>query len=681
MSFGQPQMLLFGLVALLPLVLHLIGRRKARAVSFSALAFLLAHDRRRARALVLEQRLLVALRMAIAGLVALALARPMLPDWSADAGLALGQGPVAVAIVLDDSLSMASRLGDQNRMFAAKKRARSLIAGLPAGSLALVVTSSRPARAMQPRLSADLRSVAADVDRHAVSSRPDDAASALRIARRLLADAPLKNRQIVVISDLQKGGWQILRRPPTAVSRVVVPVGTPVDDTEIVDVSVEPATDRGAQFVQVRVQLRRRGKTPWQGQVTLHLGDREVRQRVTVPAGEVMAHSFVVPAVADRAEVTLEHEGSQSFDGQPGNDRRHVLVGGGSTLRVLVVNGSPRPVPRDDETFFLVQGLAAGRQRADELRIDVTQSYSQQPWDVLVLANVAELSGAHVGEIRQRVAAGAGVLLTTGDAVAQAPSPWLHHLWPLPISNPSAACDVRLGSSRLGAQQPKTQALQRELGLTVLPAMRHGRVRRRLLLKPHSQLRSSTLVNYDDGVPAWVSVPYKKGKIALWTTSIDRDWSDLPMQTGWLAFVRQLIWTTAGRKATLGRRVVDSGAPVLLERKATDRELILLRGERRQRTIDITDQPPGLWRVKGLEQPGLWTLRVRSDKGSREAFVIVRPPATESVAQLDKAPDRSAASDGSGEAATPMMPAWSLALAALFGLLLAEALLLRRTSQ
>ena len=62
MSFLAPLMLL-GLGALIvPIVIHLIGRARARIVPFAALEFLLATKRRTARRLQLRERLLLLVR-------------------------------------------------------------------------------------------------------------------------------------------------------------------------------------------------------------------------------------------------------------------------------------------------------------------------------------------------------------------------------------------------------------------------------------------------------------------------------------------------------------------------------------------------------------------------------------------------------------------------------------------
>ncbi len=714
MGFVQPWLLAFGAVALVPLVLHLLGRRRAREVRFSALTFLLAADPKRARALRLEQRSLVALRMAAAAFVALVLARPLLPDWGGDNDLVLGDGPVAVVVVLDDSLSMATREGAQSRLALARDRAAALVANLPAGSRVAVVTSGRPARALHARLSLDVRSVAVDVRAVSPSTHPDDAVRALSLARRLLATADAAERRIVVFSDLQATGWADVALDAPGLR--VVQVGARADDTELVSAVVAPGLAGGSQRARVRVTLARHGATPWHGELRLRVGAREVRSHVRVAAGQRMAHVFVVPAVANIAEVSIaaaddhvagplptaeQPSAPQSApssrpnaaadaqrlnaDAQPGNNRRWVRLGGGQTLRVLIVNGAPRPVPRQDEAFYLVQGLQAGAERSDELRVEVQrpdQLETTEPpnWDVLVLANVTELSGAQVALIQRSVLAGAGLLVTLGDQVPADAADWLADLLPVRLAGLASGPPQALRA--VGGQGDAAMtALRADLAQHTLPALAEAHITHRRLLRPDPRLADWTVLRYGDGAPALLVAPRGQGRVAVWTTSVDRDWHDLPMHPGWLPLVRTFVLAAAGRSGRVDRLDVEVGEPVVLQRKGGATRLEVRRGDALLQTLHADQQPTGLWRIPALDVPGPWLLREQAASGARDRTILVHPPAAESAPALLTPPERSTAQlHGGATAARPLVPVWSFALVVLFALLIGEAVLLRRTA-
>src|SRR6185312_3457783 len=75
--------LLIGLAgAAIPLVLHLLSRTRYQTVDWGAMVFLQGLEGRPQYSARLNQILLLATRMAMVGLVALALAQPVLQHWS-----------------------------------------------------------------------------------------------------------------------------------------------------------------------------------------------------------------------------------------------------------------------------------------------------------------------------------------------------------------------------------------------------------------------------------------------------------------------------------------------------------------------------------------------------------------------------------------------------------------------
>ena len=76
-GFGSPLML-WGLAAgAIPIVIHLLHRRRFQTVPWAAMRFLLAATKKQSRRIKLEQLLLLLIRTLIILLVALALSRPI----------------------------------------------------------------------------------------------------------------------------------------------------------------------------------------------------------------------------------------------------------------------------------------------------------------------------------------------------------------------------------------------------------------------------------------------------------------------------------------------------------------------------------------------------------------------------------------------------------------------------
>ena len=110
MSFAAPLFLLTALAAAIPIVLHLVNRRRAKDAPFPTLRFLKLSVQKTRRRKRIEDLLLMAVRAAVLLLLALGLARPV----ATNLGLIRGGGQTAVAIVLDNSASMGTI--DQDRL-------------------------------------------------------------------------------------------------------------------------------------------------------------------------------------------------------------------------------------------------------------------------------------------------------------------------------------------------------------------------------------------------------------------------------------------------------------------------------------------------------------------------------------------------------------------------------------
>ncbi len=130
MSFAHPLLAWGALAGLIPVVLHLIDRRRARPQPFAAIDFLLRSRRSTARRLRLRKLLLLLLRMALLTALPLALARPQLAT-AAAAAAQVTHGPAATAFILDASGSMRFRRGGTNLFTRAQARARDRLASLP----------------------------------------------------------------------------------------------------------------------------------------------------------------------------------------------------------------------------------------------------------------------------------------------------------------------------------------------------------------------------------------------------------------------------------------------------------------------------------------------------------------------------------------------------------------------
>jgi len=197
---------LFGaLAALLPLLIHLISRRRVATVDFSSLRFLKELERKRIRRVRLRQILLLIVRSLIILAAALALARPTLRGPLAGGGDTHAR--TSVAIVIDDSASM-TRATDGGDLLTDARSAASEIAGLlDDGDQAFLVAAGDPAGAVLGEGTFSPDALLEAVNAMETTDAATDYSGAVDLALGLLDGSRNLNRELYVLGDLQRTGW------------------------------------------------------------------------------------------------------------------------------------------------------------------------------------------------------------------------------------------------------------------------------------------------------------------------------------------------------------------------------------------------------------------------------------------------------------------------------------------
>ena len=117
--------------AVIPIVIHLLQRRRLKRIPFSDLRFLAPLNQQRMRSLNMRRWLLLLLRVLIIGLTALAMARPSLRGGITN--LIPTQARSSVMILLDTSFSMRAEGKSGTALDVAREAARNIINELQQG--------------------------------------------------------------------------------------------------------------------------------------------------------------------------------------------------------------------------------------------------------------------------------------------------------------------------------------------------------------------------------------------------------------------------------------------------------------------------------------------------------------------------------------------------------------------
>lgn len=606
MSLLSP-LLLLGLIGLaLPVIAHFLGRERPRPLQLASRRFVspqgevLTHRRQ------LRDRALLALRLLLLALVVFALSRP---TTLAPSRMNLVATPHDAVIVVDVSQSMLVSTSRGQQLARAIEAVDALVSALPAGSRVGLVTTDplAPPLPLSPALERPGQWLTRELEDGGIRHGSWTLASALPRATDLFSGDEQAPQVIYAIGDGTARGLASL--PQTGRVGVAV-VGVPIFEAlaeEPLDAAIaehvgleavtwEPAREVDPRAVRITGRVRRHAGYP-------AAEDEDVRVR------EVGVELEVAGTKVGRTQVSLAGFDSEGFsfvhtlsptdgpvaaavslalpspDPLPGDDRFPLWIAAQQRIQVIVVNGDPSELRAHDEVFFLATALhSVDAQHAFEIHGRAPEQLEQSlrdkgpealaEVDVLILANVAAFDEDVMPALRTAVEAGLGLWVTVGDRVtSDAYNDRFGGLLPLRLREPMTAGTApgqatarSEGMAPADLAHPALQGLESDLGVA------GTQTRRLFLLEPDPEAAHEVALSFQSGAPALLTHEVGRGRVALLATSIDRDWSDLPLRPGFVPLAERTIDYLAGGRRSAGRaqlhigdvRVTAGDAPVLV---------------------------------------------------------------------------------------------------------------------
>ncbi len=557
-TFLSPLYLIGLLSAAIPLIIHLSRSRRTKKMRFSTTRFFTEQFLRSYRMSRLREVLLLACRMALFAFLAVALAQPFVLPRGASAFA--GGGPRTVVIVLDDSASMGYQEEGVSLFRRAQEAASTVLRGLSAGDTASVVLAGRRAggpEVLFPEPTPDLDEVQRAVDRARVGSLGTDLSAAIARAEEVASAGRADGRSvsIYVLSDLQESGWDV---PATPSAR------SASSDTSFVFVSIRPRkapNNRAVTAVRYAATRPRIG-VPFAVRPLLALGaddGKDVKVRLYHDGAKVGEQKverlpggkWASPRFYHTFTTGGWHSGYVEIDDDAlsADNRRHFAIEvpeTTETVSVLAVNGAPSSVLHQDELFFLRLALTAapeGQKTPFEIRsiapaelngLDVNK------YPLIILANVEKLSEAAVEKLEEYADEGGKLLVFLGDKVN--PTFYNATLAGANRRNGGLLPAVIKGIKEepvgfIGAINYEHRALaafqEPRLGTLLGPSLTFKALR--LEAPPQAVLMKSS-----SGAPLLCEKLYGKGKVLLFASTCDRDWSDFPIKPAFLLWSRFL---------------------------------------------------------------------------------------------------------------------------------------------
>ncbi len=287
MSFLHVAALALLVLVVAPLVAHLLQRKRSDVLDFPPARLVPPSPPLARRRQTVDDRLLYIVRtLSVVGLALLG-AVPFIRCSSLAFGRR-GGASVALAIVLDDSLSMRAQSGTTTRWARAHGAAEDLLSGAREGDAVAIVLAGMPPR-IALASTTDLGAARTTLRALKPSDRATDLVSAVDLARTLVENLPQSDRRVILLSDLADGQPQ--GRPLSGTEQV--PLWIPLDDLvgPAQDCAVIRA-DRQRARVTVRVACSEPGAAAGRS-IEIRTGDRTLA-------------SAPVTANANASELTLD---------------------------------------------------------------------------------------------------------------------------------------------------------------------------------------------------------------------------------------------------------------------------------------------------------------------------------------------------------------------------------------
>jgi hypothetical protein len=552
MTFVNPWFLAGTALIAVPIVLHLIMRRRPRHFEFPALRLLEKRHETNQRRLRLRHLLLLALRVAAIALLAAALARPSVKlsgSWGSQ------EAPVAAALVFDTAPRMDYRHENRTRLEAARELGSWLLAQFPADSqIAVLDTRPGPAAFQVDRGAAKHR-----IERLETAANSQPLVRALDEAVALLGRSDLARREIYLFGDLARAGWP-RERAAALRSRLAA---MPDVGVYVVDVGVDDPTNSSlgdlrlsAEVISSRTPLRLETEIAHRGLG----GERTVEVQILARGTGESQASQLVPQRRDGRTVALEsgqvapiefqirnldvgtHQGWVEIvgqDGLPWDDRRFFTVEVTPAWRILVA----APNPADRYALFLTEMLAPTQLRrtgearfeCDVIDLGRLANTALERYGAVFLVDPTALEEDVWRRLGDYVSAGRGVAVFLGRNARSVES-----------FNRPAAQELLAGKLLRQARRPdgSLYLAPRHLEHPILAAFRDLAESVPWQLAPvyrYWQLDEPAggvhvVVPFSDGAPAILERPLGRGRAVTMTTPVSDDpnrqpWNLLPVES------------------------------------------------------------------------------------------------------------------------------------------------------
>ena len=574
----------------IPIIIHLLNKRKFRIIIWAAMDFLLAAQRRNARRLRFQRWLLLAVRC-LALLALAAAVGQMVLDNMAIGGI-FGGGQRVVVVILDDSYSMGyQRPGTVSAFETSKKLIKDWLGKLSTSDKVMVIRASRGGVAPQNRPTPDHAGLESQVKGMDLTDAGTDLPAALDQAAEVLKEMEqnARTREVIVLTDFSNSS---IHEPVQGIGQVnrvkglegdrlkksVEAVKAHATSFKIFDLGSDDQTNMAVTDLRSVLPVVVAGK-PSRFSVTVMnaKSDPELDAKVTIllDGVEVLSEKLgkieggspktveMAVTVATPGRHLIEARLPPDVDFLATDNTRRLMVDVKQEVPVLLVEGDPGDGGRTSygSAYFLRAALPP----ASRLGVFATKTITElelptvllETFATVVLTDASAPRSPALRENLQKYVNQGGVLMIfpgsntntrdMNDMLGESGA----KLLPATLGQPMDS-QLGVGFDVNGVSHPVIEKLKRMLEGGEDPGFKSVQTTRYLKLGVPLDGSSEVVLNYASAEAgkndtAVVMKQVGKGKVVLFASSADTSWSTWGSKASFLPFMVELAFYTISR--------------------------------------------------------------------------------------------------------------------------------------
>ena len=555
------QWFLLGLpFAAIPIVIHLLSRKKTIIKPFSYIKFISMASLKVVRIHKIKQWLLLALRTLAIMLIVFLFARPVVHlksffNRGKDSSL-------SSVIILDNSYSVGYKSGQLSNFYIGRDAARRTLKLMEKYDRTAFLLASDRVESGVKFLTSDTNVLLEEIDNSSISYRPSNLLPAMSEAFSILKGSLSPNKQLILITDMAMNAWNEIKkeaipRYDPKVKLIIIDSGSDnASNTAVTGINKGVIT--AGQLLKMKSEIANYSSGPVSNLLVTLLTGRtleEMGQEIKADQG------FINLAAEERKFKDFFYNFSSEGiylgkvkiknDNLIADDNYYFKAAVQEKVRVLCVDGEPGISSFNSELFYLRLALDPYEKGSAIISTTITESELKDcrlsEYSVVIAANIKEFDSSEINALYEFVKTGGNLLMFLGKNVDKGfYNDKLGSIMPGTIQGLSEQKQGwRIAYKDLEHPAIKffTDKKQGDLSLALFYKwFKFSPEDNSKVLLRLSQSADPDNGNAGDALLIESKLPYSKsGKILFYTSTADREWNNFPAKPLFLPLLQQLI--------------------------------------------------------------------------------------------------------------------------------------------